>query len=501
MITIPYHNKSTIATVFLILLALLSCSVFASVQEASTSLSYTVCGNNIKETGEQCDGYDLGSVSCLNLGYSGGTLGCSAACELQTTSCISTAPIVSTTSTIDLSDGGTATLTNPDNTIVVFTFPANSYTEDIKLQANSYANNFFTSDKPTPSGKSFIGETYDFSLITALSEKQVPITSAAVSVTINYSDSDISGIDENTLAPYRWGANDTSWQLISGATLDTINNKITFSTTQFSAFALFGSPQQQGGGGGGGGGVYVPPQPQTMVNFSGRAYPLSKVVVLKDGQIAISTIAGSDARFEISLTGLATGDYIFAVYGEDNKGIRSSLFTFPVYITSGATTKVSGIFISPTIAVDKSEVKRGDNIAIFGQSVPNGEITISVNSDEKLFNKIKADASGAYLYNFDTSLIDTGQHLTKSKAALDGEISTFSKAIGFLVGTKNILAQLPTKTPLKGDSNNDSRVNLVDFSIAAYWYKRASPPVSVDLNKDGKVDLVDFSIMAYYWTG
>jgi hypothetical protein len=49
--------------------------------------------------------------------------------------------------------------------------------------------------------------------------------------------------------------------------------------------------------------------------------------------------------------------------------------------------------------------------------------------------------------------------------------------------------------------NNDRRVNLVDFSIAAYWYKRSSPPASVDLNGDGKVDLVDFSIMAFYWTG
>jgi hypothetical protein len=49
--------------------------------------------------------------------------------------------------------------------------------------------------------------------------------------------------------------------------------------------------------------------------------------------------------------------------------------------------------------------------------------------------------------------------------------------------------------------NNDKQVNLVDFSIAAYWYKRPSPPANIDLNSDGKVDLVDFSIMAYYWTG
>ncbi len=252
------------------------------------------------------------------------------------------------------------------------------------------------------------------------------------------------------------------------------------------------------GGGGGGGGGYIP---ATAVTFSGKAYPKSTVTLLKDAQIGATTIAGTDANFQISISNLSGGNYIFSLYGEDNKGIRSSLLTFPISVTSGATTNVSGIFISPTIAVDKSEVKRGDDIAIFGQSVPNGEITISVNSDEEFFNKIKADASGVYLYNFDTSPLETGQHFTKSKTALNGEISSFSKVMSFVVGTKNVAATLPTKVLIKGDLNSDKQVNLIDFSITAYWYKRPSPPATSDFNSDGKVDLVDFSIMAFYWTG
>jgi len=251
---------------------------------------------------------------------------------------------------------------------------------------------------------------------------------------------------------------------------------------------------------GGGGGGYAPLMVVTQVNFSGRAYPLSKVGVLKDGQLVITTVAGPDANFNISLTGLSSGNYIFAVFSEDNQGMRSSLFTFPIFITQGATTTVSGIFIAPTIAVDKSEVKKGENIAIFGQSVPNSEITISVSSEGEFFNKVKADKGGVYLYNFDTTLLNMGQHFTKSKAAMGGEISSLSKTIGFAVGTKTIFAE-SQKIPTKGDVNNDKRVNLVDFSIAAYWYKRPSPPANIDLNSDGKIDLVDFSIMAHYWTG
>ncbi len=250
------------------------------------------------------------------------------------------------------------------------------------------------------------------------------------------------------------------------------------------------------GGGGGGGGIVT----LASVAFSGRAYPLSRVVVLKDGQVAVKTIAGPDAKFEVSLSNLSTGDYLFGVYGEDSEGRRSLLFTFPVFITQGASTKVSGIFVAPTIAVDKSEVKRGDNVAILGQAAPLADIVISVNSEEEFFIKTKSDKDGAYLYNFDTSPLEVGSHFAKSKAALAVEISSFSKAAGFLVGTKNVAA-VSGRVPAKGDLNNDSRVALIDLSIAAYWYKRPSPPASVDFNGDGKVDLVDFSIMAFYWTG
>ena len=111
-----------------------------------------------------------------------------------------------------------------------------------------------------------------------------------------------------------------------------------------------------------------------------------------------------------------------------------------------------------------------------------------------------ADLTGAYLLNFDTSVLEMGQHQTKSKTALNGEITAFGKVVGFSVGTKNVFAKLP-KVATKGDSNGDGRVNLVDFSVVAYWYKRVNPPASADINGDRKVDLVDFSIMAFNWTG
>jgi hypothetical protein len=63
-----------------------------------------------------------------------------------------------------------------------------------------------------------------------------------------------------------------------------------------------------GSGGGGGGGA---PPPETKVIFSGRAYPDSKVTLLKDAQISATTVAGPDAKFYISLSGLSAGNYNF----------------------------------------------------------------------------------------------------------------------------------------------------------------------------------------------
>ena len=259
-----------------------------------------------------------------------------------------------------------------------------------------------------------------------------------------------------------------------------------------------GGSGNQGGGGGGAGGYSVP----TGITFSGHAYPLSKVSLLKDGELILSTIAGPDSKFSISLNNdLSNGNYIFSLQGEDSNGRKSTLFNVPLYITANTATTVSGVFITPTITVDKSTVAKGDNLAIFGQSVPSSKIIISIHSPVEIFKNIDSDTKGVYLLNLDTSVLDYGEHQAKSKASLAEDISSFSPIANFTVGTSNILNKETKNCTIKADLNNDCKVNLVDFSILAYWYKKNSFPKKYDLNSDGKIDIKDFSIMAYYWTG
>jgi hypothetical protein len=259
--------------------------------------------------------------------------------------------------------------------------------------------------------------------------------------------------------------------------------------------------------GGGGGGAIIS---STRVVFVGKSSPGSTITLLKDAQIVLQTVAGVDGSFQVSISGVYGGNYVFSVYSDDTQNVRSSSLTFPIYVTSGAITKVSDIFIAPTIAIDKIEAKRGDPVIVFGQSAPLSEITLAVSGSKEFFTKKtiekRADINGTYSFILDTSSLGVGRYQVKSKAALGGAISPFGTVAEFLIGAKNVPSSPSKNRPRKGDLNNDNRVSLTDFSIAAYWYKRPFTDtfkrIEMErLNRDGKITLVDFSIMAFYWTG
>ncbi|MER3407011.1 MAG: hypothetical protein C4278_01100 [Patescibacteria group bacterium] len=280
-----------------------------------------------------------------------------------------------------------------------------------------------------------------------------------------------------------------------GGTL-TCNPNCTFNTSR-----CFVSPPSGGGGGG-----FFPYQQTGDVIISGLAAPGSEITILSDGIIKATTRAERDGKWQIRLTNLNPGSYLFSVYGEDKKGLRTNLFTFPTFVSAGSTINITGVFLSPTIDVDKTDVKKGEDISIFGFSVPNSEILINISSENEIFSKVYADEQGGYFYSLNTADLEIGEHLTKSKSTYKEKslviTSPYSRAVAFKVGEKTILKK-PAVCNIKADLNNDCRVNLVDFSIMAYCYKRklTEKCKRADLNNDGKVNLSDFSILAYWWTG
>jgi hypothetical protein len=227
------------------------------------------------------------------------------------------------------------------------------------------------------------------------------------------------------------------------------------------------------------------------------------LVFLRNGVIVATVPASPDARFSTALTGLVPGTYTFGIYAVDSNGVRSPLQTFSTTITSGVNTGISGIFLPPTIAIDKSSIKRGEPLTMLGFAPPESRVTVEVNSDTHLFLHATSTGQGLWRYVLDTTELDMGQHTARAQAALAADISGFSDTVPFTVGLQTVLTK-KSACGMETDLNKDCRVHLVDFSILSFWYKRPltdEAKARVDFNHDGVVNIVDFSIMAYHWTG
>jgi Metallo-peptidase family M12 len=64
-----------------------SAEIRSTVATASC-LKPATCGNGVLDSGEQCDGGDLGGATCASLGYASGTLACDANCTFDTSQCV-----------------------------------------------------------------------------------------------------------------------------------------------------------------------------------------------------------------------------------------------------------------------------------------------------------------------------------------------------------------------------------------------------------------------------
>jgi hypothetical protein len=82
------NNGGTICSDFGYYGGNLSCSTACSFDK-SNCIDYGKCGDNIIQyhEGEECDGYSVGTVSCIDQGYSSGELSCDENCKLMIDDC------------------------------------------------------------------------------------------------------------------------------------------------------------------------------------------------------------------------------------------------------------------------------------------------------------------------------------------------------------------------------------------------------------------------------
>jgi len=183
--------------------------------------------------------------------------------------------------TFTATDGGEFSFES-DGLTATFTIPEDFYNENLQLQVISNPNTEFVESHPAPSGMDFVGRVYHIDFFT-LSGSSVPALDETVTMVLPYSTAQISGFIESTLEPRRWTG--LAWSLVSGFILDTDTKTVTFSTAEFSTFALFAeeepepepepepSPAPSGGSGGGGGGGIISTSSTNEVSPDQGVYP------------------------------------------------------------------------------------------------------------------------------------------------------------------------------------------------------------------------------------
>lgn len=248
------------------------------------------------------------------------------------------------------------------------------------------------------------------------------------------------------------------------------------------------------GGGGGASGISLP---ETGVRFSGQAYPNALVSLLKQGEVKAVVKANKFGDFSITLEENYDSNTLFSLYAEDVLGNRSLLINYPMVVQVGFITHLSGIRFAPTIVTDKAQVLFGDYLTVSGYALPKMEMEITIEGVEEKIFSLSSSKEGSYKMVLPLISIPEGDYVVFINYVKDARIS---KLVKFIIGELNIFnTEIMLNIP--GDCNADRIINLVDFSVLAFWYGKDNPPLCVDTNKDNIINLIDFSILAFYWTG
>jgi hypothetical protein len=252
--------------------------------------------------------------------------------------------------------------------------------------------------------------------------------------------------------------------------------------------------------------IVLPPPPppppiiRTRVILQGRAHPLSSVTILKDGRIIGIVTADSLANFRKEIVDITPGIRTFGIWAQDIYERRSLTLSFTTNVRAEMITVINGLFLSPTIDLDRITIPRGETLNILGITAPQSDVSIFINSSPQIIRETQAGDDGVWFYAFNTLPLEEGSYSVRVRATCpEGLQSPFSGALAFTVGEKVPEIIYPQIIYPQADLNEDGRINLIDLSILLFWWGKFDP--RVDQNGDKIINLIDFSIMMYWWTG
>jgi hypothetical protein len=125
---------------------------------------------------------------------------------------------------------------------------------------------------------------------------------------------------------------------------------------------------------------------------------------------------------------------------------------------------------------------------------------VSVRQGYAELASVLVSSDGVFIFEFTDSSFPFGKApITIFSTQANSLIALVGPTLELSVDEATI--RTPSGCSLLGDSNDDCRINAVDFFLVRWRYHRELFLERFDFSKDGKVDLIDFSIMAFNWTG
>jgi hypothetical protein len=240
------------------------------------------------------------------------------------------------------------------------------------------------------------------------------------------------------------------------------------------------------------------PPAQPIVRFTGFAAPYGTAKIYRSDTLIATATLGGNSQFDITTDNQPVGQQTYTVRAWDFYSQELSPVTFVVNMTLGTTTVITGVFLGPSIALDKASVKVGQPVTFSGATAPASAVTLTINSAQAGSYNVTADSNGRWSKIVSTQALSVGTYTGQAQSVLNGnQLSALSAVVSFAV---NPLEQCDGK--MTADLNCDGLVDLVDFSILLYFWQQTTPSNSrTDINSDSRVDVVDFSIMLYQWNG
>lgn len=467
-------KTATIFIFFVIAGTLASALLFYNGAQAAFSAQITatvavgVCGNNIVEYGEDCDGSALDGQTCESQGFDGGTLSCNVGCNFNLSECVNLGPdegsiVFSGTAYPQsvvriLKDGQLAATTAGDN-------GGNFETTLSDLTVGSYLFAVYAYDNNGEKSKTL---TYQKDII---KNEIQEISGIIVPPTLSVDESDVVQGETITFS----GQSAAS----SAITIFFESDRGNFSHNTISNDYGFFSYKQD-------------TDALSPGDFLARA---------KTEIGYFSSVPSEEIYFKVAVPPSPSG--------QTNILDSTDLTTWKcVPRTTARRSVFSGTTNIPEAMV-KIEIRTRKNkkrVIAETHADDNGYWTwknprrLKRNTYTLLVTLIDpADSSRNVSYSQSFKLVKKIKKSTLKKCQRTPVSEAESRPVKLLP-----LSQTDSSTStgkIKADLNGDSRVNLIDYFILIDWFERSDFPAEVDLDADGKLDVQDLSILMHHWTG